>query len=98
MGTFIRKGEGQTTYPYEYTTDDVKVTGNYTLNATTGQAQGVSGSVYRETTVLGSFSGVDRGGGMRYTTSDMDCETGKIVYDCIEDIQRHIEPQEGGEA
>lgn len=89
---------------YEYNNEDVKVTGNYTKDATNDTLQNVSGSVYKQPVqageqgeYIGNFNGYMRDGEVRYSISEMSRRNANMTWDAIDDIEANITGENNAE-
>jgi len=102
MGTF-NVTSSQLNNQYEYTDSEVKVTGNYTLDASTNALQSVNGSVYaleqggQQGAYIGNFNGYVRDGEVKYSISEMSRRDANKVWDAIDEIEAEITGSNAGE-
>lgn len=81
---------------YEYTDTEVKVTGNYTQDATTNTLQQVNGNAYvleqggQQGAYIGNFNGYMREGVIKYSISEMSRRDANKVWDAIDEIEANI--------
>lgn len=81
---------------YEYENSEVKVNGEYTLDAPTNALQSVNGSVYvleqggEQGAYIGNFNGYVRDGEILYSISEMSRRDANKVWDAIEEIEAEI--------
>lgn len=103
MGTFkISDKELRSQFSYENET--IVVTGNFTLDATTGSVKIINGNVSRKDggEYVCNFSGSMRDDVMRYSVSELRSADATTIWSAIAEIETSIEGSdestEGGEA
>ena len=94
MGTFIVKAS-RINKSFEVVTDAMIVVGNYTVDEKSNELQVINASCYRnqqgkQGDLIGTFNGLKRGDGVRYTLTEMAKADIMAVADIIEDIEHNI--------
>jgi hypothetical protein len=94
MGTFIVKAS-RINKSFEVVTDAMIVVGNYTIEEKSNELQIINASCYRnqqgkQGDLVGTFNGLKRGDGVRYTLTEMAKADIMAVADIIEDIEHNI--------
>ena len=94
MGTFIVKAS-RINKSFEVVTDAMIVVGNYTVEEKSNELQVINASCYRnqqgkQGDLVGTFNGLKRGDGVRYTLTEMAKSDIMAVADIIEDIEHNI--------
>lgn len=94
MGTFIVKAS-RINKSFEVVTDAMIVVGNYTIEEKSNELQIINASCYRnqqgkQGDLVGTFNGIKRGDGVRYTLTEMAKADIMAVADIIEDIEHNI--------
>lgn len=94
MGTFIVKAS-RINKSFEVVTDAMIVVGNYTVDEKSNELQVINASCYRnqqgkQGDLIGTFNGLKRGDGVRYTLTEMAKSDIMAVADIIEDIEHNI--------
>ena len=88
---------------YEYTDENLTVTGAFTQDATNNQVQNINGSCYepgqggQQGAYVGNFQGYMRDGEIKYSISEMSRRNASKVWDAIDEIESHILPQNNEE-
>ena len=88
---------------YEYTDENLKVTGAFAQNAANNQVQNINGSCYevgqggQQGAQIGNFQGYMRDGEIKYSISEMSRRNASKVWDAIDEIESHILPQNNEE-
>lgn len=81
---------------YEFTTDAIIVQGNYIRADKDAVLKSVQGNCYTKNqdgsigTGIGNFNGYVRGGKMKYTLSEMECEDAVLVLQTIALLEPYI--------
>lgn len=94
MGTFVVKAS-RINKSFEVVTDALIVAGNYTIEERSNELQVINASCFRnqqgkQGDLVGTFNGIKRGEGVRYTLTEMAKADIMAVTDVIEDIEHNI--------
>lgn len=96
MGTFTITSS-KLNSQYTYSNTSIVVTGNYVVDATSGNVlQSVQGSCYRQNQdgemgeYFGDFNGFMRDGEIKYSLSEMTRRDSNLVWDAIDEIEQNI--------
>lgn len=94
MGTFIVKAS-RINKSFEVVTDALIVSGNYTIEEKSNELQVINASCFRnqqgkQGDLVGTFNGIKRGEGVRYTLTEMAKADILAVTDVIDDIEHNI--------
>ena len=94
MGTFIVKAS-RINKSFEVVTDALVVAGNFTIDEQSNELQIINASCFRnqqgkQGDLVGTFNGIKRGDGIRYTLTEMALTDILAVTDVIGDIEHNI--------
>lgn len=94
MGTFIVKAS-RINKSFEVVTDALVVAGNFTIDEQSNELQIINASCFRnqqgkQGDLVGTFNGIKRGDGIRYTLTEMALTDILAVTDVISDIEHNI--------
>lgn len=94
MGTFVVKAS-RINKSFEVVTDALIVAGNFTIDEQSNELQVINASCFRnqqgkQGDLVGTFNGIKRGDGIRYTLTEMALTDILAVTDVIKDIENNI--------
>ena len=98
MGKFVITSS-KVTKTYGYSDENIFVSGQYQADENTGMVQTIQGSCYHPVPggageYIGTFTGVERNGEIKYSLSEMSRKDSMLVWNAIDEIEQNILPQE----